>query len=91
MTVSNKKMPLYEVRRSSDNNVIGQYTAQRPSTAATKAFTTLRKKDKTIEKETFMVQTDSRTKPVQFIVEYREVNDDFLGLKKRPIALKIET
>jgi hypothetical protein len=84
-------MPTYEVRRASDDFVIGQYTAQRPSTAATKAFTTLRRKDKSLDKETFMVQTESRSTRIQFRVEYREVNDDFLGLKKRPIAIRIET
>jgi hypothetical protein len=82
-------MPLYEVRKG--DQVIGQYAAQRPSTAATKAFTALRRKDKSLEKETFTVQTESRSTKMQFRVEYREVNDDFLGLRKRPIALRIET
>ena len=83
-------MPVYNVVRETNNEMVGSYNAQRPSTAAKKAFTTLRKRQKTLVKETFFVYTESRIKPQKFVVEYMESEDEFLGRIKRPVATRIE-
>ena len=79
-------MPEYQVLR--DGLVIGQYNAQRPSVAATKALSAAKRRDGTTE---FTVGVRSASKKiVQFQVKYGQVTDSFLGTLERPIATLIK-
>jgi hypothetical protein len=79
-------MPEYQVLR--DGIIIGQYTAQRPSVAATKALSAARRRDGTTE---FVVGIRSAHKKiVMYRVQYGKVTDSFLGTLERPIATLVE-
>jgi hypothetical protein len=80
-------MPLYKTSTST-GTTIGVYNAQRPSIAATKAFTTLRRQDKQLIQSEVHVQTEGKKNSQSFQVEYKQVEDDFLGTVFRPIAIK---
>ena len=80
-------MPLYKTSTVS-GTTIGVYNAQRPSIAASKAFTTLRRQDKQLQNADVVVQTEGKKNSQSFQVEYKQVEDDFLGIVFRPIATK---
>ena len=83
-------MPLYKTSNVS-GLTIGVYNAQRPSIAASKAFTTLRRQNKDLRTADISVQTEGKKLSQAFQVEYKEVQDAFLGLVFRPIATRKET
>jgi hypothetical protein len=80
-------MPTYRVFNDSFD---AEYCAQRPSSAACKGLTSLRRKDSSIDSVVLSVQATSKKTPMRFRVEYKEIQDDFLGLLKRPVATKLE-
>jgi len=79
-------MPLYLTVHES--KTVGTYNAQRPSVAACKAFTTLKRSNATLEQAFIEVQTEGKKNLSKFKVEYMQVEDKFLGLLHRPIATK---
>jgi len=81
-------MPRYSTFHNFD--LINVYTAQRPATAACKAFTTLRKANSGLLHAIIDVQTEGKKHASKFHVEYKMIEDDFLGSIKRPVAVKIE-
>lgn len=81
-------MPLYRVFHETFD---AEYSAQRPSSAANKGLTALRKRDPSLESIILYVQTSTKKRPTKFLVEYKEQEDPFLGLSKRPVATKLET
>jgi hypothetical protein len=80
-------MPLYKTSNGS-GKTIGVYNAQRPSIAASKAFTSLRRQEKDLLNAEIFVQTEGKKITQSFQVEYKQIQDDFLGLVFRPIATK---
>lgn len=78
-------MPLYRTLYKS--NEVGVYSGQRPSVAACKAFTQLRKKDP-IKEACIEVYSVSRKSSTNFDVVYKQVDDDLLGSIYRPFATK---
>jgi hypothetical protein len=82
------KTPQYKTRTRSRRE-IGIYTGQRPSVAACKAFSTLRKKDKTITTFDVEVMTEGRRNYTWYRVTYETVDDALLGSMMRPVARKI--
>ena len=82
-------MPLYKTLTDADVD-IGIYSSQRPSTAACKAFTVLRRKNFTLNECKIKVCTEGRKDVIVYTVTYTDVQDAFLGALKRPIAVKSE-
>ncbi len=80
-------MPLYKT--SQNEKIVGIYNCQRPSAAACKALTALRRKDQSIEKAVIQVQTEGRLLSAKFDVTYESVNDSFFGSIKMPVARKM--
>lgn len=87
LDVATKNMPTYKTFYNSVE--VGVYSGQRPSTAACKAFTQLRKAKPTNEAIIDVLST-TKKKPIQFRVEYKESTDDLLGTIYRPYATKID-
>jgi hypothetical protein len=81
-------MPVYDVYDFVTNTHIGTYTAQRPSIAACKGLTILRKQDKSIEKRCISIQVSSKKERTLFDVEYKDATHAFLGSCKKSIATK---
>ena len=67
---------------------IGIYNCQRPSAAACKAFTTLRRKDHSLKTASIAVATEGRVNSTIYDVEYARVEDAFFGSIERPVATK---
>lgn len=82
-------MTLYQVLLGS--TVLGIYSGQRPSAAACKAFSVLRRKDTTIGPTKLSVVTEGRKKTTEFMVEYKRAPDAFLNIEMQPVATKIES
>lgn len=80
-------MPVYETRHS--GKLIGTYTSQRPSGAATKAFTQIAKTTEATEPVHIEVCSTCKKKACIFMVEYKDVTDSFFGTMRRPVATKI--
>jgi hypothetical protein len=81
-----KKTPLYKT--TLEDKIIGIYNCQRPSAAASKAFTTLRRKDPELLKQQIHVHTEGRSACVTYDVSYETVLDSFFGSIKMPVARK---
>lgn len=82
-------MPLYKT--SHLNSIVGIYNCQRPSTAACKAFTTLKRRDPQLESAVILVTTEGRSLTTTFDVKYGSTQDDFFGTIFRPVASKIHS
>ena len=82
------KMTLYQVLLGT--TVLGVYSAQRPSTAACKAFTVLRRKEPNLGPTKISVVTEGRKKLTDFIVEYKYDPDDYLKIEMRPVATRLQ-
>ena len=79
-------MPLYKT--TSSGVTIGIYNCQRPSAAACKAFTALRRKDRSLKTSAIAVATEGRSQSTIYNVEYARVEDPFFGFIDRPVATK---
>ena len=84
-------MPQYKTRFSNGDE-LGIYSAQRPSGAACKAFTSWARKVKEPGEAPIEihVMTEGRKNYTRFMVSYETVDDPFLGTLRRPVARKIE-
>jgi hypothetical protein len=80
------KVPLYKTTK--DLKIVGFYNCQRPSAAACKAFTSLRRKDNSLTRETIQVTTEGRSASVNYDVSYESVDDVFFGKIMMPVAKK---
>ena len=80
-------MPLYQTTNE-NGNVIGIYNGQRPSVAATKAFTTMRRRVPGLTESMVHVKTEGRREITKYSVVYCLVKDTFLGEIWRPVATK---
>jgi hypothetical protein len=78
-------MPLYQTLHD-NGSVIGVYNAQRPSVAACKAFTTLRRINPSENALTIRVVTEGRKLSQAFNVHYAMTHDAFFGEIMRPVA-----
>jgi hypothetical protein len=79
-------MPIYQTK--SDDVPIGRYSAQRPSVAACKSFTSLRRRNKDLKKAEITVVTEGPKKIIHdYSVSYDESIHDLLGLMFRPVAV----
>jgi hypothetical protein len=67
---------------------IGTYSGQRPSTAACKAFTTLRRTNKSLQETQIKVLTQGHKNYVIYTVVYTDVEHALLGHVKKPVATK---
>jgi len=81
-------MPLYKTSHFITKETIGIFQGQRPSTAANKAFTKLRRSNKDLIEETIDVITEGHKHNTTYTVKYTQVNDPLLGIIMRPIATK---
>lgn len=83
-------MPMYSTRVAPDGAKY-VYTAQRPSDAACKAYTSHRKRTNGPDdlKAIVFVTTEGRRAQVAYEVTYELVDDAFLGSFRRPVARKI--
>ena len=84
-------MPQYKTRFAKGDE-LGIFTAQRPSGAACKAFTSWARKvkepgDTPVE---IQVMTEGRKNYTRFMVSYETVDDPFLGILRRPVARKFD-
>ena len=77
-------MPMYQTLNA-DGSVIGVYGGQRPSVAACKAFTTLRRQGREAPMCIHVV-TEGRKLSRAYDVNYAVVQDPFLGSMSRPVA-----
>lgn len=68
---------------------LGVYSGQRPSAAACKAFTVLRRKDPEMGPTKLAVVTEGRKKTTEFVVEYKSAPNEFLKIEMQPVATKI--
>lgn len=80
-------MPLYQTRTATD--AVGVFQGQRPSAAACKAFSKLRRLNKDLVEQKIYVLTEGHKMSSAYNVQYIEVTDA-LGTFKRPVATKIE-
>lgn len=81
-------MTLYQVLL--DSVPLGIYSGQRPSAAACKAFSVLRRKNPDIGPTKLAVVTEGRKKTTEFMVEYKHAPNEFLKIEMQPIATKIQ-
>lgn len=73
------------------NQIVGVYSGDRPAVAACKAFTSLRREDKSLDSATLHVVTEGRKRLTTYKVRYGALEDVFLGELMRPIAEKVHT
>jgi hypothetical protein len=83
------KMTLYQVLLGT--TVLGIYSGQRPSAAACKAFSVMRRKDPSLGPTRLSVVTEGRKKTTEFMVEYKNEPDAFLNISMQPVATKLES
>jgi hypothetical protein len=82
-------MPLYQTLKSDTKEPIGIFQGQRPSAAANKAFTKLRRTNKDLVEQIIDVVTEGHKHTTRYNVKYSEVNDELLGLIKKPVSTKM--
>lgn len=86
-------MPLYQVRNASCNSILGHYIGDRPSAAACKASTSMRRKDPMLKTMRLKVLTEGRKMHVTFEVTYEAASSDAFseacGIVNRPKARKV--
>jgi hypothetical protein len=82
-------MPIYQTKFEGQS--VGIYTAQRPSIAACKTFSTLRRRNPHMSEARIAVVTEGHRKiEHNYNVTYKNETDSFLGNITRPVAEEIK-